>query len=245
MIIRWSKAALSDSDADPPLPAVRQNGIHQSGIKTGKVKRALPPHLNLVAKWQPFSIAAEQYRMAASRLVLSNEGRASTIIEVTSALKGEGKTTTVVNLGYTIARDLGRRALLIDCDFRCPALHHYVKCPAPAGLLEWLDGQASLEDCLSTIDEVPCSIMSVGGSGGEENELTRIQQLRATLPKLRSHFEYVIINTPPVLSSASMGILASLADVLIMVIRAGTTPKHVVQRAFTMLGLTYGEASHP
>ena len=163
---------------------------------------------------------------------------AQPIIEVTSALKGEGKTTTVVNLGYTLARDLGKRTLLIDCDFRCPALHHYVNVPAPAGLFELLDGQASLEDCLSAIDEVPCSIMSVGGSGGEENELTRIQQLSALCRNYGGILSLSLINTPPVLSSATMGILASLADVLIMVIRAGTTPKHVVQQAFTMLGLT-------
>ena len=80
--------------------------------------------------------------------------------------------------------------------------------------------------------------MAVGGLGGEHNELTKIQQLKAILPKIRTNFEYILINTPPVLPSATMGILASLADVVIVVIRAGATPKHVVQKAFTMLGLT-------
>jgi capsular exopolysaccharide synthesis family protein len=199
---------------------------------------SLMPHFNLVAKCQSRSIAAEQYRMAATKLVWSTEGRSSTTIAVTSALKGEGKTTTVVNLGYTLARDLGKRTLLIDCDFRCPALHHYVKVPPPAGLIELLDGEASLEECLSVIDEVPCSIISVGGVGEEHNELTRIQQLSALLPKIRMMFDFVIINSSPVLPSATMGILAKIAEVLIMVIRAGVTPKHAVQQAFTMLGLT-------
>ena len=221
-----------------PLPAVRANGKSPTGIPAAHKMEPLQPHPNFVAKWQPLSIAAEQYRMAASRLVLSTEGRGSTIIEVTSALKGEGKTTTVVNLGYTIARDLGRRTLIIDCDFRCPSLHQYVNVPSRAGLIELLDGQASIEDCLSAIDDVPCSIMAVGGLGGEHNELTKIQQLKAILPKIRTNFEYILINTPPVLPSATMGILASLADVVIVVIRAGATPKHVVQKAFTMLGLT-------
>ena len=227
------------SGADTRMPAVRRAGRrYTSWISQPDDREPLPPQLNLVAKWQPLSIAAEQYRMAATRLVLSTEGRGSTIIGVTSALKGEGKTTTVVNLGYTLARDLGRRILLIDCDLRCPALHQYVNVPARAGLIELLDGQAPLEDCLSVIDEVPCSILSVGETGGEHNELTRIQQLKAMLPKLRLNFDYVILNTPPVLPSATMGILASLADVLIMVIRAGATPKHVVQQAFMRLGLT-------
>jgi capsular exopolysaccharide synthesis family protein len=220
------------------LPAVRAGWRYPSWKSQSEDDESLPPQLNCVAKWQPLSIAAEQYRMAATRLVLSTEGRGSTIIGVTSALKGEGKTTTVVNLGYTLARDLGKRTLLIDCDFRCPVLHRYVNVPARAGLIELLDGQASLEDCLSAIDEVSCSILSVGGLGGEHNELSRIQQLKAILPNLRMNFDYVIFNTPPVLPSATMGILASLADILVMVIRAGVTPRHVVQQAFAMLGLT-------
>jgi capsular exopolysaccharide synthesis family protein len=176
--------------------------------------------------------------MAASKLILSTEGRSSTVLEVTSALKGEGKTTTVMNLGYTIARDLGRKTLLIDCDLRYPSLHQYLNVPAPAGLIDLLEGQVSMEDSLYSIDEIPCYIMPVGGVGEECNELTRIQQLKGILSQLRLNFEYVIINTPPVLSSATMGILASLADVLILVIRAGSTPQHVARSAFTMLGLT-------
>jgi polysaccharide biosynthesis transport protein len=143
-----------------------------------------------------------------------------------------------VNLGYTLARDLGRKTLLIDCDFRCPALQHYAKIPAKGGLLDWLDGKASLDDCLSKIDEVPCSMLLGWRPSSEINELARIQQLKALLPQLRNKFDYLIINTPPVLPSATMGILASLADVLVLVIKAGSTPKHVVQQAFTMLGLT-------
>jgi len=179
--------------------------------------------------------------MAAARLVLSTEGRGSIVIQITSALKGEGKTTTVVNLGYALAGNLGKKTLLIDCDFRNPALDDYVTIPAQAGLIELLDGEASLENCLAAIDEVPCMILSVGRTGENFNELTRIQQLKAMLPKIRMNFDYVIINAPPVLPSASAGILASLADLHIMVIHAGTTPKHVVQQAFTVLGLS-GEA---
>ncbi|NGZ95592.1 MAG: hypothetical protein CV089_05585 [Nitrospira sp. WS110] len=205
---------------------------------SGNGKEPSPANLNLIAKWQPRSIAAEQYRMAATKLTLSTEGRHSTVVEITSALMGEGKTTTVVNLGYTMARDLGKKTLLIDCDFQRPALHHYARVPTRAGLIEYLDGQASLADCLSVIDESPCFILAVGGVGGGSNDLARIQQLKAILPELRAQFEYLIINTPPVLSSATMGILASLADELVLVIRAGYSPKHLVQKAFTMLGLT-------
>jgi Mrp family chromosome partitioning ATPase len=80
--------------------------------------------------------------------------------------------------------------------------------------------------------------MPIGKMGEDFNELVRIQQLKAILPKIRMNFYYGLINAPPILASASVGMLASLADRHIMVIRAGTTPKHVVQQAFKMLGLS-------
>lgn len=212
--------------------------VAKSSTATRMPTKKAIPHWGLVAKWQPGSIAAEQYRMAATRMVLSIEKRRSTVIEITSALEGEGKTTTVVNLGYTIARDLGRQTLLIDCDLRRPALHHYVSLSARAGLLDLLDGTAATEECVSTIDETSCSVMTVGRSRGELNELGRIEQLREVLPQLRTRFQYIIINTPPVLASATMGSLVSLADEVVMVIKAGSSPQHVVQKAFTLLGLT-------
>jgi polysaccharide biosynthesis transport protein len=239
-IIQQAQSSLISADVDSAVPAVRAGRRYPSWSAGARNKGAISAQLNLVAKWQPHSIAAEQYRTAATKLLLSTEGHGSTVLEVTSALKGEGKTTTVVNLGYTLARNLGKKTLLIDCDFRCPALHEYVTIPAQAGLIELLDGEASLENCLSAIDDAPCSILSIGRTGEDFNELTRIQQLKAMLPRIRMKFDYVIINTPPVLPSASVGILASLADFHIMVIRAGTTPKHVVKQAFRMLGLSGG-----
>lgn len=225
-------------DHSPSVPAVNQAAKVMPWASYGNGNGPNPASLNLVAKWQPRSIAAEQYRMAATKLVLCSDRRHSTVVEITSALMGEGKTTTVVNLGYTIARDLGKKTLLIDCDFQRPALHHYAKFPVRAGLIEFLDGQASLDDCLSVIDESPCLILAAGGIVGESNELARIQQLKGILPELRAQFEYLVINTSPVLSSATMGILASLADEVVWVIRAGHSPKHLVKKAFTMLGLT-------
>ncbi|NGZ09603.1 MAG: hypothetical protein CV088_09480 [Nitrospira sp. LK70] len=216
-------------------PTERGSWRYPSWITSANREVSFAPHLNLVTKWQPGSIAVEPYRMVATKVVLSTKEVGSTIITVSSAVKGEGKTTTVVNLGYTLARDLGKRTLLIDCDFRCPALHQYVTLPARSGLIQLLDGQAQLEDCLSAIDETPCSIISVGGWSEEHKELTRIQQLGALLPKLRTQFDYVILNCAPILPSATTGILASLADVLILVIRSGTTPKRAVQQALTML----------
>ena len=104
--------------------------------------------------------------------------------------------------------------------------------------MEFLDGLVPLEDCLASIDETPCSILSIGKGVGEVYELARLRRLKTLLPELRTKFDYILLNTPPVLPSATMGILADLADMHVLVIRAGTTPKQAVQQAFSMLGLT-------
>lgn len=217
---------------------MKTNALRVNGDSIRVSAETEVPHQALVAKWQPVSIAAEQYRMAATRVVLSTEKRSSTVIEITSALESESKTTTVVNLGYTIARDFGRSTLLVDCDFRRPALHQFVGGAVRAGLLDFLDGEASLEECLTPIDEVGCSIMTIGRSGRESNDLARVEQLKKVMSQLRAQFQYIIVNTPPVLASAMMGSLTSLADEVVMVIKAGSSPQHVVQKAFGMLSLS-------
>ena len=89
-----------------------------------------------MAKFFPHSMAAEQYRVAAARLQLLNTNARSKVVAVTSAIKGEGKTTTIINLGYTLARDFGKRVLLLDCDFIFPELKYFSETPAEYGLVD-------------------------------------------------------------------------------------------------------------
>jgi len=221
------------------LPGLRLLAIIPNFNSIYSTSTAIAPPLNLVSKWHPRSVAAEQYRMAATKLAMTAEGRDSMVIVMTSALKGEGKTTTAVNLGYTLARDLGKSTLIIECDFGCPALHHYVDRQSRFGLIDWLDGHAPLEDCLGAIDEVPCAVIPMGERDAEVNEFKAIQQLRTMLPTVRANFKYIIVNTAPVLCSATTGLLTSMGDMVVVVVHAHVTPRDAVQKAFTMLGLAH------
>ena len=91
-----------------------------------------------VAKLFPRSMVAEQYRVAAARLQLLNAKGGPLIATVTSAIKGEGKTTTIVNLGYTLARDFGKQVLLLDCDFVYPELAGFTETTPRYGLIDCL-----------------------------------------------------------------------------------------------------------
>jgi succinoglycan biosynthesis transport protein ExoP len=201
-------------------------------------ERQPPLATNLVVKWLPASIVAEQYRVAATRLELVGTKQPSTVIAITSAIKGEGKTTTVVNLGYTLARDLGKRTLLIDCDFKCPALDRYAETPSLGGLADCLTGDIPVEKCLSGFQGIPCWVMPVGGRSLHMNELLKVERLAKVFAQLRDRFEYILINTPPILPLADMNVLVGHADALLLVVRAGSTPQQFVKRAMHTLKAT-------
>jgi capsular exopolysaccharide synthesis family protein len=200
----------------------------------GTPPRRLPED-NFIVKLLPSSTVAEQYRVAATRLSLAKTGGQSAVVAITSAIKGEGKTTTVVNLGYTMARDLGKRTLLLDCDFTCPRLHLYTDTLPRYGLADCLVGEVWLDDCLAGYPEAPCSIMPVGNASVRSTELLKSARLAGILAQLRERFEYIFINTPPILPMAAMNILATHADMLVVVVKGNSTPKQVVQRALASL----------
>ncbi len=240
------KRLLGALEASQPTTMQMVSGQVKTGAKpetlrrghrrvTGGNRASLPLQMRLVAKWFPTSMVAEQYRVAATQLSLMQADHTTTVVVVTSAVKGEGKTTTVVNLGYTFARDLGKRTLLVDCDLKVPVLHRYMDTPSGTGLVELLNSKMPLDGSLSGFGGIPCWILPVGDVGDQANELLKTQRLASILTDLREQFEYILINAPPILPLADMNVLAGLADVLIVVVRAGSTPHQVVRGALNTL----------
>ncbi|HEX6727226.1 MAG TPA: AAA family ATPase, partial [Nitrospira sp.] len=167
-----------------------------------------------VSKMFPRSMAAEQYRVAAARLQLLNTTGAPMVIAVTSAIKGEGKTTTVINLGYTLSRDFGRRVLVLDCDFVYPELTAFLESPVRYGLIDCLRSDIPPQQAMSSFTDVPCWIMPAGESVADSNDLLRAGQLNRVLSQLREEFDYILLNAPPILPVATMNVLESHCDLL-------------------------------
>jgi Mrp family chromosome partitioning ATPase len=115
-------------------------------------------------------------------------------------------------------------------------LHHYCPETIPkGGLADCLSGDVQLEDCLSGFEDAPCWIMPVGSSAVHSTGLLKSKRLADILTQLRKRFEYIFINAPPILPLAAMNILAGHADILVLVVRANSTPKQVVRRALSSL----------
>ncbi len=188
-----------------------------------------------VAKVFPHSMAAEQYRVAAARLQLINPNAGASVVAVTSAVKGEGKTTTVINLGYTLARDFGKRVLLLDCDFVCPELKHFSETPIKYGLADCCRGEIPVEEAMTSFTDIPCWIMPEGTIGSGSTELLKTGPLERVLAQLREKFDYILLNAPPILPVATMNVLERHTDLLLLVVRANLTPQDVVKRAVRSL----------
>ena len=192
--------------------------------------------LDLIAKWSPSSVVAEQFRVAAARLVLLQSGTGNGVTVITSALKGEGKSVVAANLAYVLARNLGKPTLLIDVDLKSPTVHHCMGTRNSPGLRDVFEGGRSVDSCLHRAGELPLWILPSGVDSGRMLELSDIHKLAELLTELKKQYEHIVIDAPPILPLADMHMLAGIADQLVLVVRAGLTPRGVVEKAVRTIG---------
>lgn len=231
-----------DSESNGNGHKVQANGTGRAWMRPwAKWKAAqasaeeFPVELNLVSKWRPWSVVTEQFRVAATRLTLMQGNRGSTVIIVTSAVKGEGKSAVAVNLGYVLARDLGKSTLIIDADLKRPVVHGYMGNTLAPGLQDLLAGEQAVDACLHPQGELPLWVMPSGTPAAQTIELSKINRLNEIITQLRGRFDYIILDAPPILPLADMHVLSGMADVVALVIRAGITRQAVVQKALATL----------
>jgi capsular exopolysaccharide synthesis family protein len=157
------------------------------------------------------------------------------LLLVTSALPGEGKTTTTVNLGTTLA-SLGSRVLIVDCDMRRPACHRSVGVKNSPGFVQCLTGRVELAEAILPVPGVAnLSVIPCGPIPPNPAEVLSAPLAGELLRRLRGEFEYVIVDSPPLLSVADSRILSTLSDAVVLVVRAYETPYDVVRRARALL----------
>jgi capsular exopolysaccharide synthesis family protein len=190
----------------------------------------------LVAMWYPRSAVAEQYRVAATRLGLVAGKQKSTVVSMASALMGEGKTSTALNIAYVLARDLNRKTVLVDCDLKKPMVHAYAGMESTAGLTEVLLGHKTLDECLEYHEQLGIWVLPAGIEGSGTAALAHVDRLSELIQGLRERFEYIVLDAPPLLSVAEAMLIVRIADVVVHVIRARSTPRDAVASAIKMIG---------
>jgi protein-tyrosine kinase len=202
----------------------------------------------LVAALAPQSLAAEQYRSLRTRIKRAESGRALRTIVVTSPNKGDGKSLTAANLALTMAQEFQQRVLLIDGDLRRPAVHALFGISDRPGLTDVLMGGAELNQALVNVENHHLTLLPAGAIPSHPAELLGSASMRRVLDTLRTRFDRILIDMPPVAPLADLHILAPMADGLLMIVRAGVTPKPAIERALAgldaskVLGLVLNES---
>jgi capsular exopolysaccharide synthesis family protein len=196
----------------------------------------LDPHL--VAALAPQSLAAEQYRSLRTRIKRAEQGRALRAIVVTSPSKGDGKSLTAANLALTMAQEFQHRVLLVDGDLRRPAVHRMFGVSDGLGLSDVLMGATDLDQVLVELPEHHLTLLPAGAVPSHPAELLGSASMRRVLDTLRTRFDRILIDMPPAAPLADLHIVAPMADGVLMVVRAGVTPKPAIERALSGLDMT-------
>ncbi|MBI4461804.1 MAG: polysaccharide biosynthesis tyrosine autokinase [Acidobacteria bacterium] len=212
---RWLEARTEADDETPalapPAPAwyrIDGNGAEPSG------RAAL----------------AEAFRSLRTSVLLSTAERPPRSLLITSSQPAEGKTTVSLNLAISLAQ-LGQRVLLIDADMRRPCLHKALALADSGGLASYLAGQQDWPALVQPTGVEGLAALVCGPIPPNPAELLFSQRMRSLLDEALADYPFVALDSPPLLHVADARILAALVDGVLLVVRGGSTPRELVQRA--------------
>ena len=174
---------------------------------------------SVVSFCRPTSTEAEAYRGVRTQLYFSTQGRGHQVIQVTSPNPGDGKSTLAANLAVSIAQS-GKRVVLIDCDFRKPRVHKIFQlAKADVGLASVMSGESDLAAVIQTCEVENLSLIPCGPRPANPAELLTSPKFSDVLKQLRERFDFVIVDTPPVLAVSDPSAVAARVDGVILVFR--------------------------
>lgn len=207
----------------------------------------------LVSLTAPASLEAEQYQ--ALRLKIERlRDRDIRMIAMTSPSTGDGKTLTAINLAAALARGSSARVLLIEADLRRPAVasHLGIHNPQMPGLIDVvLDAKCSLKAAVRPLKQFGFSVLLAGSPSGNIPEILRSPRLELVLREAREEYDYVILDTPPIVPVSDCRLLAQWIDGLLMVVAANKTPRKLLEEALnlldsaTVLGIVFNRDNRP
>ncbi len=200
------------------------------------------PVIDLTSSWKEWLVTpdaepaiVEQFRrLAATLLHGQREGRLKTVM-VTSAVPGEGKTMTALNLALVLAESYHRRVLLIDADLRRPRLSQTANLTVADGLGELLKAQEERKASVTQVTDHLC-LLAAGRPDPEPLSGLTSQRMQRLLDEAAERFDWVIIDTPPVTVAADASLLVSIVDAAVMVVKAGRTPHAAVEHSIDTIG---------
>jgi protein-tyrosine kinase len=204
-------------------------------IQSGS-KHLLDRHL--VSFLDRSSFESDQYRRLRHRIEELHVGRDVAVLAVTSAVAGEGKTLTAINLAGALARGRATKVLLIDADLRRPSIARQLGIEyANGGFEKALESpHQPLEDFVQFIDGLGLAVLPCMAICEHAYDLVTSPRFTELVGEARLRYDYVIVDTPPVIPVPDCGLIRGLVDGYLVVVSANSTPRKLVGEALNMLG---------
>ncbi len=207
-------------------------GAYSYGAENAPASETMPEvsDIELINHLYPKFSISEDYRTVRTSILFSNAERQPKTICFTSTLPQEGKTATVANMAVSFAQ-LEGKVLLIDCDLRKPRLHKVFKVRNLVGLSGCLTGKVTFDDAVQKTAIGNIWVLPSGPHPPNPAELLNSRRMKDLLAEVRDRFDFVLLDTPPVLAVIDPVIISSLADCTVVIIRAGRTTRKPLDRA--------------
>lgn len=193
------------------------------------------PDASLLDASHPSEAPGEEFRSLRTRLNHLQSLQPIHNLVVTSSSPAEGKSFTAANLALAQSHLEGNMTLLADFDFRRPVVHNLFQVPRSPGLTDYLRGKATLEEIIKRIEGTNLCIMPAGEAVLNPLELLNLPEVKSLLDRLPSVFNWIILDTPPLLFAADANLLSTLSHGLLLVVRIGVTTIDTVTRAIGTL----------
>lgn len=232
------RSEIADRSFRSPADIRRRLGLPVLG-HVPPIKTTEPPEVKPVAAVDPVlavllrpkSAESEAIRGIRTQLMFSTQNKVHQVIQVTSPSAGDGKSTLAANLAISLAR-ADKRVVLVDCDFRKPRVHKLFALADPsAGLASVVADQSDLGDAIQACEVDNLSLLPCGPRPSNPSELLSSPRFQEVLDDLRASYDFVILDTPPVLAVSDPTAVAPRADGIILVFRMTTEAGPMAEHA--------------
>lgn len=181
----------------------------------------------------PNSLSAESYRSLRTSIKFSSVDKHLKTILVTSALPQDGKSTIAGNLAFSLSQE-GSRVLIMDCDLRNPCLHKKFNLSNEKGLTDILVGDYQSRQCIQEVND-KLYLLTAGTTPPNPAEMVGSKALERLIHEVSINFDYIVIDTPPVLPVTDAQLLAAKADATVFVVKSGKTKTKNILQAYEEL----------
>ncbi|MBU2541270.1 MAG: CpsD/CapB family tyrosine-protein kinase [Candidatus Omnitrophica bacterium] len=202
------------------------------------VKKRLDSKIDprIVSLHEPSSSVAEQYKKLRTNIQAIDSKYPIKAITITSSTHGEGKTITAINLAISMAHDLhNKKIILVDADMRRGRISKYLGFKEEVGLSDLLSNGANVDDALVDIGIANLTVLPSGKSPHNPAELLGSPQSKNFIKVLKSKYDYIIFDAPPIIPVTDAGLLGAQTDGVIMVVQTNRTQKGVLKHGEGLL----------